>query len=54
MWTLVASSTDTYKVNKEAVQESLREILFHDNTQNVDLTQVGCEVVIWNNPEYVG
>ena len=36
-WTTAARKADTYNVGDEAVQESLREILFHNNTQNIDL-----------------
>jgi hypothetical protein len=32
-----SKSTDTYNVTNEAVQESLHEILFHNNTQNIDM-----------------
>jgi hypothetical protein len=52
-WTVEIKNTDTYNVTNEAVQESLREILFHDNTQNVDLAQVRCEVIIRDNPGYL-
>jgi hypothetical protein len=34
---MAARGVDTYNVTNEAVQESLREILFHNNTQNIDL-----------------
>jgi hypothetical protein len=53
-WTMAARGVDTYNVTNEAVQESLREILFHNNTQNIDLAQVGREVIIWYNPGYMG
>ena len=53
-WIMAAKDTDTYKVTNEAVQESFREILFHNNTQNIDLAQVGREVIIWHNPGYMG
>jgi hypothetical protein len=36
-WTMAARGADTYNVTNEAVQESLREILFHNDTQNIDL-----------------
>jgi hypothetical protein len=47
---MAARGADTYNVANKAVQESLREILFHNNTQNIDLAQVGREVIIWYNP----
>lgn len=53
-WTMAARGVDTYNVTNEAVQESLREIFFHNNTQNIDLAQVGREVIIWYNPGYMG
>jgi hypothetical protein len=54
MWAAETRGTDTYDITNEAVQESLREILFHDNTQNVDLAEVRCEIIIWDNPGYMG
>jgi hypothetical protein len=53
-WTIAERGTDTYNVTNEAVQESLSEIVFHNNTQNIDLAKVGCEVIIWYNPGYMG
>ena len=37
---------DTYDVSKEVVQEGLSEVLFHDNTKNVELIQISCEIII--------
>jgi hypothetical protein len=36
-WTMAERGADTYNVTNEAVQESLREILFYNDTQNIDL-----------------
>lgn len=51
---VLARDADTYKISHKAVQESLREILFDDDTQNVDLAQIRGKVIIWDDPEYAG
>jgi hypothetical protein len=35
--TMAERGADTYNVPNEAVQQSLREILFYNNTKNIDL-----------------
>lgn len=54
VWTMAERGADTYNITNEAVQESLREIIFHNNTQNIDLPKVGRKVIIRYNPGYMG
>ena len=49
---VVERSTDTHNISNKAVQKCLCEILFHNNTKNIDLAEVRREVIIRDDPEY--
>jgi len=49
---VVERCADTHKVSNKAVQKCLCEVLFHNNTQNIDLAKVRREVIIRDDPEY--
>jgi hypothetical protein len=48
---MVARDVETYKINDETVQEGLGEILLYNNTQDINLTEVGGEVIVGDNPK---
>ena len=50
-WTAVATRVDTYTVSNGTIQDSLCEVPFHDNTEDVNLVQIRRKIIIRDNPE---
>ena len=40
----------TYDVANEAIAEDLGEVLLHDNTKDLDVLEVGRQLVVGHNP----